>query len=342
MKLDRKFLLSELRDWLLLAILGAGLTVLSLYEKQLSFQEVFRVATLAAVVWIALWKGNAYLADYLDSRFSWIRVPVKRFFVGLAATLIYTAAVVFIIGVAYTGYDDDLQISFVISIVITVIISLFLHGRSFLMNWKKETLEAEKYHRETITAKYETLKNQVNPHFLFNSLNALTNLVQEDKEKASLFIRQLAEVYRYVLDAKDKEVVSLAEELVFLKSYLFLQQIRFGSKLKVVFEIRDHGILVAPLTLQMLIENAIKHNVVSEADPLVITISEDGDTIVVRNNLQLRSSIGSASTGVGLENISRRYESLGRGGVEVVPDPDFFIVRIPVLRQGRAMKYPGN
>jgi sensor histidine kinase YesM len=340
MKLNRKFILTELRDFLLLAAVGTGLSALSMLNKQLNPQEMIRIATMTSIAWIVMWKGNSYIADYLDSRLSWIRVPLKRFLVGLSATLIYTALVILLIGVVYSGFDDDLRTSFVISLVITVIISLFLHGRSFLMNWKKKTLEAEKYHRETITAKYETLKNQVNPHFLFNSLNALTNLVHEDKDKASLFIRQLAEVYRYVLDAKDKEVVSLGEELHFLKSYLFLQQIRFGKRLSVVFEIRDERIQVAPLTLQMLIENAIKHNIVSEADPLVITIAEEGDSIVVRNNLQLRTSIGSTSTGVGLENISRRYESLGRGRVEVVSDPNFFIVRIPVLREVQPIQYP--
>jgi sensor histidine kinase YesM len=337
MKLDRKFILSELRDYLLLAVVGTVFTILSTLNRQTNFQDVIGVAILTSIVWIVMWKGNSYIADYLDSRLSWIHVPLKRFLVGLAATLIFTATVILIIGLVYSGYDADLRTSFVISLVITVIVSLFLHGKSFLMNWKKKALEAEKYHSETMAAKYETLKNQVNPHFLFNSLNALTNLVQEDKAKASLFIRQLAEVYRYVLDVKDKEVVPLREELHFLKSYLFLQQIRFGKKLNVVFEIQDDRILVAPLTLQMLIENAIKHNIVSEADPLFITISEDGDRIVVRNNLQLRSSIGSSSTGVGLENITRRYEPLGQGRVEVVPDPNFFIVRIPVLRDAQAI-----
>ncbi len=208
-----------------------------------------------------------------------------------------------------------------------------MHGRSFLLNWKQSSIAAEQLKRESIAAKYESLKNQVNPHFLFNSLNALSNLVYEDQDKAVKFIKQLSEVYRYVLDTREKEVVSIAEELKFLQSYLFLQQIRFGDKLKIEISVRKEAINVAPLALQLLIENAIKHNVVSEDDPLTVRIFEADQYIVVENNLQKKTSLGEPSAGVGLQNICKRYEFLSDRKVETIKDEKTFTVKLPILNQ---------
>jgi LytS/YehU family sensor histidine kinase len=170
----------------------------------------------------------------------------------------------------------------------------------------------------------------VSPHFLFNSLNALTNLVYEDQEKAVKFIKQLSEVYRYVLDTRDKEVVSLTEELKFLESYLFLQRIRFGNKLRVTIDLSGDPML-APLALQMLIENAIKHNIISEADPLNIRIFSEDGYLTVENNLQKKSVLGERSSGVGLDNIRKRYEFLTDREVKVLETPVSFVVKLPLL-----------
>jgi LytS/YehU family sensor histidine kinase len=333
MKVVKKVIFSEARDYVILIFFGITVSLISIaLNPEHPFEVFIPIASLTCITWILLWKGNSYLANYLSNRISWIRFPVKRFVVGLLATVGYTLAATFLLSLTYNQYNDDLALTYISSIIITITISLFMHGRAFLMNWKKTLLEAEKYQRESLVAKYEALKNQVNPHFLFNSLNALTNLVYDDKQKASLFIKQLEEVYRYVLNSKDKGLVPLKEELEFLRAYLFLQQIRFGSKLRVTFNLSDNDLQVAPLAVQMLIENAIKHNIVSESDPLDIQIFQDGDFIVVQNNLQLRSSVGESSLGIGLENIIKRYESLGNGTVEVVQNEKYFIVRIPLVK----------
>jgi LytS/YehU family sensor histidine kinase len=219
------------------------------------------------------------------------------------------------------------------SVIITIIITLFMHGRQFLINLKKATIDAEKLKRENIAARYESLKNQVNPHFLFNSFNALSNLVYEDPDKAVKFIKQLSEVYRYVLDTREKEVVSLSEETDFLKSYLYLQQIRFGDKLKIQIDLDGEEGFIAPLALQMLIENAIKHNVVSEDDPLIINVYLENGFIGVKNNLQKKTISAEPSAGVGLENICKRYEFLSDKKVEILKDSESFIVKLPVLSE---------
>lgn len=272
----------------------------------------------------------------LSKRISWIEYPVKRFVSGILLTITYTLTAMYVIMVLFEWllnfhFGGGFAATIYVSIVVTILISLFLHGRQFLIYWRQTTVEKEKFQKESITARYEALKSQVNPHFLFNSLNALTNLVYEDQDKAVKFIKQLSDVYRYVLDSRDKEVVSIDEELQFLNSYLFLQQIRFGDKLKIDLNISSHNVFVTPLALQILVENAIKHNVISEDDPLTIKIFEENNFICVENNLQKKKIIVEPSAGVGLENIRQRYVLLTTTPVAVTENSGSFKVMLPFL-----------
>jgi LytS/YehU family sensor histidine kinase len=199
------------------------------------------------------------------------------------------------------------------------------------LNWRQTAIDAEKAKRESIKAQYDSLKNQVNPHFLFNSLNALTNLVYQDQDKAAKFIKQLSEVYRYVLESRDKEVVTINEELKSLESYIFLQQIRFGDKLNVQIDIPQRDGRVAPLALQMLFENAIKHNVISEEYPLTIHIYRKEDNLIVENTLKRKHILPEDSSGLGLENIKKRYEFLSDKKVAVEETNLKFKVTLPIL-----------
>jgi LytS/YehU family sensor histidine kinase len=166
---------------------------------------------------------------------------------------------------------------------------------------------------------------------LFNSLNALTNLVYEDQDKAAKFIKQLSEVYRYVLDTREKELVTLREELDFVQSYLFLQQIRFDSNLKVNVNLSNvHG-KIAPLALQTLLENAIKHNIISVDNPLSIEVYEENGFICVINSLQKKTLVTENGTGLGLENIKSRYKFLTEKEVEVSEDNGKFSVKLPLI-----------
>ncbi|HCM77427.1 MAG TPA: histidine kinase [Cytophagales bacterium] len=274
-------------------------------------------------------------SDYIDTKIEWTKEPIKRFIVGMLVMIVYTLTIVYALVWLFReafGLDiGDIGIMLYTSLIITFVISLFMHSRGFLRSWRLAEVEAEKAKQESIKANYESLKNQVNPHFLFNSLNALTSLVYEDQDKAAKFIKQLSEVYRYVLDSRNKEVVSIAEELQFLDSYLFLQQIRFGDKLRIKNELKEHGGSLPPLALQMLVENAIKHNIVSHEQPLTIHLYESDRKLVVRNNLQTKNTLGEASSGVGLENIRKRYEFLSDEKVEVENDKETFAVKLPIL-----------
>ena len=298
-------------------------------------EEFSLIAFFTLIMWILLWRGNSLVNHVVDSKVSWYKFPTRRLVVGLISTIVYTLIAVITAMIAFEkifsfSFGNSFLWTIYFSVIVTIIISLILHSREFLQRGRQATLDKEIHEKESIRAKYEALKSQVSPHFLFNSLNALTNLVYEDQDKAAKFIKQLSEVYRYVLDTRDKEVVPLEEEKRFLKSYLFLQQIRFGDKLKLEVDLEKTHTLVAPLVLQMLVENAIKHNVISEEDPLRIRIFEEAGYIVVENDLQRKSVMVDDSPGLGLDNIARRYEFLSDKKVEVMKN-EKFSVRLPII-----------
>jgi sensor histidine kinase YesM len=339
MAVTRKNFLSELRDFVFLGILGvvltwAGLTCRDCFDN---VREFWIIASFSSLIWMFMWKGNQYMSDYIDTKISWFQSPLKRLGVGIVTTIAYTFFVLYTLGFIYSLlFKANLTYGAMYSVIITIVISLFMHGRYFLLNWRQATIDSERLKRENTEARYESLKNQVNPHFLFNSLNALTNLVYEDQDKAVKFIKQLAEVYRYVLDTRGKELVPLHEELTFLKSYLYLQQIRFGDKLRVHVDLQPNGIAILPLALQMLTENAIKHNVVSEDDPLDIHLYREDEFIVMENNVQKKTIPGEVSSGIGLENIRSRYQFLTDKAVVVHADEKKFRVKLPMLKQGES------
>lgn len=191
-----------------------------------------------------------------------------------------------------------------------------------------------KVQKENLQSQFEVLKQQVNPHFLFNSLNVLTSLIKIDPDLAESFTERLSKVYRYVLENKEKDLVSLSTELEFLNSYLFLLEIRFMKKLVIEIKIdksySDYQIL--PIAIQLIIENAIKHNTFSKAQPLKIEIFVDEQQqLNIINNLNVRET-KLVSTGVGLENINRRYALVSDQKPEFIKTSEQFIAKLPLLK----------
>jgi len=289
-----------------------------------------------------LWLGNAYLSNLPDRWISWLEAPVRRLILSTAITVVFTIIAWILIYWLLIRYDYgwnlialvremDFQ-DFIPTLIITFFISIFMHGRAFLIAWKDTLVEAERLKKEQVSARYETLKNQVNPHFLFNSLNVLASLVHKDADQAELFIRQLSTVYRYILESRDKELVPLTEELTILRAYLFLMDIRFGASLQTDIRLPEPASgQVAPLTLQMLVENALKHNEASKAHPLHLEIFSENGYLVVRNNLQGKNALPE-STGVGLPNIQARYQALTGKEVLISDKDGFFTVKVPAIQ----------
>jgi len=211
---------------------------------------------------------------------------------------------------------------------------LLFNGQIYLFNhWKKERFLSEQLQKENFQAKYEVLKNQIDPHFFFNNLSVLTSLIYKNQDLAAEYINQLSKIYRYILEKRDEILVPLQDELTFLDSYFFLIKIRHENHIAFSVDLDVQTInnsYLPPNTLQMLIENAIKHNQVSDNEPLKISISENDTFLVIKNTLKRRKLIEETSK-LGLENIRNRYILLSGGKVMIAEDAGSFIVSLPKL-----------
>jgi len=202
----------------------------------------------------------------------------------------------------------------------------------FMHELKNSVEEKELLKRENLHAQLNALRTQVNPHFLFNNLNTLSSLIPENPKHAVDFVQQLSKVYRHILEVEDEKSIPLKDELELLNAYIFLLKTRFGNNLQVNITISDEKLQkkIVPLSLQILMENAIKHNIVSSDKPLHIDVSTENDSLVVSNNLQMKKQINE-STGIGLDNIRNRYKMLSDKPVTVTESEGNFTVSIPLI-----------
>ncbi len=202
----------------------------------------------------------------------------------------------------------------------------------FIDQWKDSLVQAERLEKEKSQVQFDNLKNQLNPHFLFNALTSLNTLIYENQDLASQFLQQLSKVYRYVLQNKDKNFVLLSTELDFIAHYVRLLETRFQGALTINFEIHNNANekAIVPVTLQILIENAIKHNIVDKEKQLVIDVVTVGDYLIVSNNLQKRKTV-ETSNKLGLENLKSLYKFLTDRPVLVEPTIDRFYVKVPLI-----------
>lgn len=294
---------------------------------------------LSILVNLIIGIATRWINARLEQRIPWYTKVSKRliiqtlwiaFFVLVMVSFFWTI-ILFIL-----PYEDPLlplKRGIIIGSLISIVLSMFYTGVYFFEQWGRSRLDAEKLKGEILHSQIVTLKNQVSPHFLFNSLNTLSNLISEDQNRATEFVLKLASVYRYVLQSLDSELVDLETELTAMRAYAYLQQTRFGDSLKINVHIPDRckQMYTAPFTLQILLENAIKHNIISKAKPLTVDIFvEDDTTLIVKNNLQRKSSV-QYGTGVGLKNIASRYALLDKKIVEFRETKSEFTIALPLL-----------
>lgn len=288
---------------------------------------------------LVLYNASVGISKQLEKVLPWREHGRRRFFAELFLTAVSTivlSSVVTWLYFTYVKHCEDLRpvlfsvvtVSLVVNTIVTAIWEAF-----FLFNqWKQALLNAEKLQKENLQSQFDSLKNQVNPHFLFNSLNTLATIIPENPEQAVEFVQKLSSVYRYLLQYKDHETVDLKTELDCVNAYLFLQKIRFGDNLQVNVNIPP-GYLnrqIPPLTLQLLVENAIKHNIISLHKPLKVDIYiDDAGMLVTKNNLQKKKSVED-STKIGLENLMNRFEYIFNQGIDIYDTGEEFIVKVPM------------
>ena len=319
--------------------------VFSVVQLNFDMNSVFNTFLVSVLYSFGLGFGNGMINVLLDKKWDWLEQTNLRVYFGVITTVLYTIPVVlginYLIFVVFQDLDPSQFFSdrmiwvHLFYIILSLCVSTFMHARSFMANWKhasKREIIEHKIIAGTASAKFESLKNQIDPHFLFNSLNVLSSLIEENPDNAQRFTTSLSKVYRYVLEQKDKELVSVEEELAFAKTYMNLLKMRFENSLfyELPTTILNPEAKVVPLSLQLLLENTVKHNVVSEQRPLHIRIFLEGDYLVVENDYQ-KKEVLQERQGVGLQNIINRYGIITNRKVLVEQNELVFAVKIPVL-----------
>lgn len=237
------------------------------------------------------------------------------------------------------GFDTPMKIfmykqNLLFSLMIALCMNVVHIGMILFQRWKDAHSEAENLQRVHLESQNLALRQQIDPHFLFNSLNTLSAIIEDEPKMAVRFVQHLSEVYRYVLQSKNRISVSLQEEIEFVQAYAHLLELRFGENIEISIPSVDttQNVVLPPLAIQLCIENAVKHNIISKSKPLSIVIKIDNETIIVENSLQTRSS-EQPSTKIGLRTIRNHYSALTERAVTFTKTDSTFIVKLPLLRE---------
>jgi len=314
-------------------------------DFNLPFNELFKIFGIHFMYAFVLSSINGFFYNYIETKFSWKESSKKRLVVGVIGSVVLTMlglvllrfvtlVIILVKPLESFLYDVNAKSYYIFGLVVTLFVSLIFHAIFFYKALTEKKVTEQQIVAKTETAKYESLKSQIDPHFLFNSLNVLTSLIGENPKLAEKFTTKLSKVYRYVLEQKNKDLIDLDEELLFAKTYMELLKMRFEDA--VIFEIPEKAsnseLKIIPLSLQLLLENAIKHNVVSEENPLTVKIVEESGYLIISNNFSPKA-VMEKGTKVGLKNIIDRYNLITLKKVSVEKTGETFTVKLPLLTQ---------
>ena len=319
--------------------------VFTLINQNFSIQAISYTLLISAMYSFGLGFAQGFINDLLNKKWDWVQHTNTRVWAGIITSVLYTVPIVLLINyinfiiISGNNPDNFFRGNFlwmhIFYIILSFGVSAFLHARGFMIEWKKSVRQESTKQQivaKTETAKFESLKNQLDPHFLFNSLNVLTSLIGENPNQAEKFTTKLSKVYRYVLEQRNKDLVPISEELTFAKTYMQLLAMRFEDAIEfnISDSVSDNELKIVPLSLQLLLENAVKHNVVSSSKPLVVSIYEDNNHLIIENNINPKEAIGK-STKVGLQNIADRYGLLTERPIKIENNNTTFKVSLPLL-----------
>ena len=288
----------------------------------------------------SIWEGNRLIMHYLYRKFPQIDQTQKRLLIELPSVFLYTISINTVIGLFLSVFFNEEFLAQSVSLIIhtttalipTAIILSIYESMYFFESWKRHVEKTEALARINVQSQFEALKKQLDPHFLFNCMNTLASLIDVDNDEAQKYLERLSEVYRYVLDIREHTTVTIEQELTFLKAYVYLNEVRFRENLRVDQKLPPdvYHHRLPSLSLQLLVENAIKHNVASRDKPLIIRIFREGNFVTVENNKQKKKTL-QQSTRLGLQNIVKRYQLLTELPVHIKETDSHFSVQIPIL-----------
>jgi sensor histidine kinase YesM len=340
-----KFTLKQLSRSFIIGIVIFLIIILIdfIYGAKLEFNKALGIQFVYTMLYsVTLGIANQLVFVFLDKVFVNERFSLRRIVVGFISSFLVTLFIIFLLrvfieiiieGNSFENYwQNERAANYVFSTVMTFIVLLSFYTFYIYKAYNENKVKEQKIIAGTASAQFESLKNQIDPHFLFNSLKVLSSLIEDNPENAQRFTTSLSKIYRYVLEQKDKELVLVTEELSFAKTYMNLLKMRFENSItyEVPEEFENQEAKVVPLSLQLLLENTIKHNVVSETKPLHIKIYIENNYLIVENNLQKKEVLQDRK-GVGLQNIVNRYGLLSERKVIVQEDETNFKVKIPIL-----------
>ena len=311
------------------------------YQADLSANFYFTLLWLS-VVSILLFLGNRLIAQILNKNLPWLKYGTVRFVLHLMSGIFYSLIVLnvayFLFKYLLTDEPPVWSQVFVTNVYGTAIfIPLFsiYFSLYFLGHWRRSLIATEKAEKANIKAQLLSLKDHLDPHFLFNNLNILSSLIDIDVDRSQEFLAKFAEVYRAILMSKDEDLMLLSEELAFMESYIYLLKTRFRDDVEFVFDIDDRLLnrMLPPLSVQMLVENAVKHNKITEERPLKIEIRTNGEaSLLVKNNVNLLEIEEGKRSGSGLRNLEGRYAPFTDRGITISHNDGYFVVNLPLLQ----------
>jgi sensor histidine kinase YesM len=309
-------------------------TTYSLWQTKFSYLYTIGISFI-------IWHGNRFLLFTLRTYFDWFKKPVRKIVALVLAISFYTipVSVLLLVGWYHIFADGKVDWNIVsmnsLIIMIAVLFIVHVYETVFLVKEAEtEKVQRAQIERAKAEAELEALKNQIDPHFIFNSLNTLSHLIEEKPVKAKQFNDDLADVYRYILTNKARDLVLLREEMDFLKGYFSLLKIRFEEAVQLNIMVPEKQLdqfLIPPISLQILAENAIKHNEFNDQEPLVIVITLKEDILTVHNNLR-KKQLRKGSSGIGLKNLNERYDLTTNNFITITEGENYFTVRLPVLK----------
>lgn len=340
-----------------------GVPILSILIQFLFSKPVFNFSDITSFTFEFLeslyftslhWLSTRFMIVELRKKFPDFEFAQKRIFIqfslafaggiilGPVFHMIYHHLIGSFLNIISIHDHDEIKMPAVLLIILLMV--AIYEVIYFYHQLKHSILEREAVKQAHIQSQWEGLRNQVNPHFLFNSMNTLMGIIDEDSILAKRFLKKLSKVYRYILESREDPLIPLDHEMEFIHSYVFLQQERFRGKLNVDFDISEQygQYRIVPMSLQILFENAIKHNVISNKRPLSIEVfvQKNPDRLIIKNNLQLKTQVID-STKLGLENLKKRYAFFTADQVQVEDTDGYFTVKIPLIHPDKNIVHEG-
>ena len=286
-----------------------------------------------------IWQGNRFLLFRLEARYNWFINPAQKVIMILGANVFYTAPLVVVMLLGWYSLSDApvnwevIRLTAIVCVVCVIFITHIYETVFLIKQQESDRIKSEKLERARVQAELEALKNQIDPHFMFNSLNNLAHLIDEDTTRAKLFTENLAEVYRYILSNKDQKLVMLEDELLFLNKYISLLQLRFDKTLQVRFDLTEGDklrYLIPPISVFFALENIVKHNEISRRNPMAVEIWMNENDLWISNPIRAKRSLEHSSK-IGLNNLDERFRIIVGKGIGTMADERFFKLQLPML-----------